>query len=201
MKIIAAEFDIFSRMSKISSGAPARSDSDRGKLPEKPDATRKADQGQAAAAEDSEKADKPASPANATALDPKEQAVLNDLKQTDREVRAHEAAHVAAGGQYVSGGAQFEYQTGPDGKKYAVGGEVGIDSSEVPDDPEATIAKMQVVRRAALAPSQPSSQDRAVAAAAARREAEARMELNKESGPGQKPAEQKKVGGNLDLKA
>ena len=120
-------------------------------------------------------------------ITPEEQAVIDDLKKTDEEVRAHEAAHVAAGGQYVTGGARFEYQTGPDGQQYAVGGEVQIDTSAVPDDPEATIAKMQVVKRAALAPGKPSSQDRSVAAAAARIEAEARQQLSSASGNDKSP--------------
>ncbi|HOY66573.1 MAG TPA: putative metalloprotease CJM1_0395 family protein [Candidatus Ozemobacteraceae bacterium] len=109
-------------------------------------------------------------------LDPKALAVVNELKQTDRNVRAHEAAHLAAGRQYVTGGANFEYKVGPDGKQYAVAGEVGIDTSAVPGDPKATIDKMETVRRAALAPSEPSSQDRAVAAAAARQAAQARTD-------------------------
>ena len=97
-----------------------------------------------------------------------EQKKIAKLKERDREVKTHEQAHIAAGGSHVRGGAHFEYQTGPDGKKYAVGGEVSIDVSREPDDPRATIAKMQVVIQAALAPAEPSSQDRAVAAKASR---------------------------------
>lgn len=109
-------------------------------------------------------------------LDPQSQAKVQELQKRDREVRAHEAAHVAAGGAYVRGGPSFQYTTGPDGKSYATGGEVSIDSAPVPDDPAATIQKMRTVQRAALAPAQPSAQDRSVAAAAAKNEAEARME-------------------------
>jgi len=112
---------------------------------------------------------------NTAKLDPKSLAVLNELKQTDQKVRAHETAHTSAGGQYVTGGPSFQYKTGPDGKQYAVGGEVEIDTSTIPNDPEATIAKMQVVKRAALAPSDPSPQDRSVAAAATQKEAQARL--------------------------
>ena len=102
---------------------------------------------------------------------------VNDLKQRDLEVKAHEQAHMAAGGPVVQGGATYQYQTGPDGKLYAVGGEVKIDVS--PErTPEATIRKMQQIRRAALAPAQPSSTDRAVAAQALQIEAQARMEKN-----------------------
>ncbi|MGD8781495.1 MAG: putative metalloprotease CJM1_0395 family protein [Ignavibacteria bacterium] len=48
------------------------------------------------------------------------------------------------------------------------------------DDPEATIKKAQQIRRAALAPSEPSSQDRSVANQAAAMEAKARAELMEE---------------------
>lgn len=114
------------------------------------------------------------------ALTPEEKARIAELKRRDTEVRRHEQAHVAAAGRYARGGANFQYVLGPDGKLYAVGGEVQIDTSEVPDDPEATIRKAQTVRRAALAPSNPSSQDQRVAAAATQMEFEARMELAQE---------------------
>lgn len=113
-------------------------------------------------------------------LSEEEKREVEKLKKIDREVKAHEAAHIAAGGSYVRGGAVFSYQTGPDGKRYAVSGEVSIDTSPVPDNPEATIQKMQVVKRAAMAPANPSAQDRAVAASAAATEAQARMELLRE---------------------
>ena len=109
-----------------------------------------------------------------------EQREVEELKQRDREVRQHEQAHVAAGGQYVRGGASFEYATGPDNKRYAVGGEVSIDTSPVPDNPEATIRKAQVVYRAALAPAEPSAADRSVATAAKQMEGEARRDLAEE---------------------
>ena len=99
-------------------------------------------------------------------LDEKTQQEVNELKSTDAKVRAHEAAHLAAGSGLVSGGVSYGYKTGPDGKQYAVSGEVGIDTSLVANDPEATIQKMERVKRAALAPSDPSSQDRAVASQA-----------------------------------
>lgn len=101
---------------------------------------------------------------------------LQQLKAIDRRVRAHEQAHLAAAGQYARGGASFEFQKGPDGKNYAVGGEVSIDVSAVSGDPEATIRKMQAVQQAALAPADPSSQDRSVAAQAAQTMSQARLE-------------------------
>ena len=95
-------------------------------------------------------------------LTPEQQAFLQDLKARDREVRAHEQAHASVGGIYA-GSPQYDYVTGPDGQRYAVGGQVKIDVSPVPDDPEATIEKMIVVKQAALAPREPSPQDRRVA--------------------------------------
>lgn len=109
-------------------------------------------------------------------LTPDEQAQVEQLKQRDAEVRQHEAAHAATAGPYARGGAQFEYQTGPDGRRYAVGGEVQIDTSTVPDNPRATIAKMEQIRAAALAPADPSSQDQRIAAQAAAEIQKARAE-------------------------
>ncbi len=99
------------------------------------------------------------------------------LQRTDREVRAHEAAHANAGGQ-LAGAPQLSFKTGPDGKRYAVSGEVSIDTSKVSNDPQATIDKMDQVKRAALAPASPSSQDLKVAAIASQVANQARVELN-----------------------
>jgi len=110
-----------------------------------------------------------------------EQKEVDDLKLRDKEVRAHEAAHKAAAGSLSMGAASFEYQTGPDNKRYAVGGEVSIDVSKVADNPQATIEKAQQISRAANAPADPSSQDRQVAAKAGQMEAAARKELTEAS--------------------
>lgn len=113
-------------------------------------------------------------------LTEEEQKQVEELKARDTEVKAHEQAHIAAGGSYVRGGARYDYQTGPDGKKYAVGGEVSIDTSAVEGDPQATINKAQVILKAALAPAEPSGQDKAVASQARQMMASARKELMSE---------------------
>ena len=110
-------------------------------------------------------------------LTEEEQKQVDELKARDAEVKAHEQAHIAAGGSYVRGGASYDYQTGPDGKKYAVGGEVSIDTSPVEGDPQATINKAQVILKAALAPAEPSGQDKSVASQARQMMASARKEL------------------------
>jgi hypothetical protein len=103
---------------------------------------------------------------------------IEELKARDTEVRLHEQAHARVGGQYA-GSPSYEYQKGPDGNNYAVGGEVMIDVAEVPGDPRATIDKMQTVRAAALAPAEPSGADRAIAADASRKIAAAQAEIAK----------------------
>ncbi len=106
-----------------------------------------------------------------------EKQLVAELKQKDTSVRNHEMSHLAAAGALAISGPSYDYQKGPDGKKYAVGGEVHIDTAPVPGDPEATLQKMQQVKRAALAPADPSSQDRRVAAKATAAAAKARAEL------------------------
>lgn len=117
----------------------------------------------------------------ASDLTEEEQEQVSELKSRDREVRSHEQAHLAAAGPYATGGPSYEYQQGPDGRRYAIGGEVGIDTSPVSGDPEATIQKAQQIRAAAVAPASPSSQDQQVAAAATQMESQARAELSKQN--------------------
>lgn len=120
--------------------------------------------------------------ADGKGLDEEQLARVEELKQRDTEVREHEQAHLSAAGSYARGGASFEYERGPDGRNYAVRGEVQIDTSPVPDDPEATIRKMQVVYAAALAPAEPSAQDRRVAEQAQARIRAAQAELAEREG-------------------
>lgn len=102
---------------------------------------------------------------DAQGLSEAEQKMVADLKARDSEVCRHEQAHAAVGGQYA-GSPTYSYQTGPDGMQYAIGGAVSIDVSSIDGDPSATITKMEVVKAAALAPAEPSSADRQVAALA-----------------------------------
>ena len=112
---------------------------------------------------------------NKTQLSQEALAQIAKLKQRDQEVRQHEQAHLAAAGGIAVSGASFTYQKGPDGVNYAVGGEVSIDTSPG-RTPEETISRAQTIRAAALAPADPSGQDRAVAAQATQMEQQARGE-------------------------
>lgn len=115
------------------------------------------------------------------ALSEQQLAEIKILAARDTEVRAHERAHAVAGGA-LAGSPSYSYERGPNGRRYAVGGEVSIDVSRVPGNPEATIRKMEQVRQAALAPSEPSAQDRKVAAVATQTIAQARVEVLKANG-------------------
>jgi hypothetical protein len=109
-------------------------------------------------------------------LTPEQQQQIRELKQIDIRVRAHEQAHIAVGADLVRGGPSYSYETGPDNRQYAVSGEVSIDTSpgRTPAD---TIPKAQHIRATALAPADPSPQDRSVAAQAGQLEQQARREL------------------------
>ena len=109
-------------------------------------------------------------------LTEEEEAQVRELQARDREVRAHEQAHKAAAGDLAPGPPRYETTRGPDGRSYAVGGEVTINLREG-DTPEETVEIARRAQRAALAPAEPSPQDRAVAAQAAQLAAEAQSEI------------------------
>jgi hypothetical protein len=125
-----------------------------------------------------EAGDKPAT--GRQQLSEQEQRQLAELRARDREVRAHERAHLLAAGRYANGGPQYDLTRGPDGRYYATGGSVSIDTSPEPGDPQATIDKAEQVKRAALAPAQPSGQDLQVAAQAEAMRVKAQTELRRQ---------------------
>lgn len=102
---------------------------------------------------------------------------VRELQSIDRNVKAHEAAHQAAGGG-LAGAASFSYTRGPDNQMYATAGEVPI-RMQKGRTPEETIANARQVVAAAMAPADPSPQDYRVAANALKMEFEARTEATK----------------------
>lgn len=113
-------------------------------------------------------------------LTEEEKRMVKELAERDAEVRRHEQAHLRTAGPYALGGPHYTYQVGPDGKRYAVGGEVQVDMSEVEGDPEATLRKAIRIQQAAMAPADPSAADRQVAMQAAMMAQEARQEMARE---------------------
>ncbi len=122
---------------------------------------------------------------NPQKLDEDEKRQVEELKQRDAEVRAHEQAHMATAGSLAMGGPSYVFQTGPDGRQYAIGGDVKIDTSPG-RTPEETAQKAQQIRAAALAPADPSAQDLKVAAAASSMEVES---ASKEAGKSEKDSQ------------
>ncbi|BAI71966.1 hypothetical protein AZL_013280 [Azospirillum sp. B510] len=128
----------------------------------------------------SSKAGRGGGPTDSVTLSDAAQQQVQKLKQADANVRQHEAAHQAAGGSHA-GGASFTFTRGPDGKNYATAGEVPIDVSPE-TEPAATVAKMEQVKAAALAPADPSPQDMRVAAQADAAKLQAQSEERRQGG-------------------
>lgn len=104
-----------------------------------------------------------------------DRATIQNLASIDRKVKAHEQAHASVGGTFA-GAPSFTYKTGPNGVRYAVAGEVPIDTSPA-SSPEATVRKAEQVARAALAPADPSPTDRRIASSAQALASKARIEI------------------------
>lgn len=118
---------------------------------------------------------------------PEDDKRVQELKRRDLEVKTHEQAHLGAAGTAASGGASFSYTTGPDGKRYAEGGEVKIQLRSG-RTPEETLRNAAQVEKAALAPANPSAQDLRVAASARQMQMKAQAEIAKQRQSAGKPA-------------
>lgn len=126
---------------------------------------------------------------NGVELTQKEVQQVRELQSIDKNVKAHEAAHQAAGGG-LAGAASFTYTRGPDNQMYATAGEVPI-SIQKGNTPEETIANARQIAAAAMAPADPSPQDYKVAANAAKMEFDARAEAMKLKAEESKEKEEK----------
>ncbi len=116
---------------------------------------------------------------NQEELSEDDQKKVDELKARDAEVVAHEQAHKAVAGSLSPGPIHYEFTQGPDKVNYRTGGHVNITTSEG-KTPEETLSRAETIQRAALAPAEPSNQDRAVAAEAAQMAATARQEIAKD---------------------
>ncbi|MSP67671.1 MAG: hypothetical protein EXQ96_06170 [Alphaproteobacteria bacterium] len=94
----------------------------------------------------------------AAGLTGREASLVQSLEDRDRDVRLHEEAHFEAGSPFTSLPEYFTV-TGPDGRSYAISGVTPMDSSLALRDKEEVLQKLNTLRRAALAPRQPSSHD------------------------------------------
>jgi hypothetical protein len=105
-----------------------------------------------------------------------QQAEIAELAKRDREVRLHEAQHLAAAGSMASG-VQYTYETGPDSKLYAIGGQVQI-SITPGATPVERLARARQLHLAAEALADPSGQDVVVAAQASQMEVQAWQQID-----------------------
>ncbi len=104
-------------------------------------------------------------------LSVEERAALADLERRDHTVRTRDMAYVAAAGG-LAGSFSVQYETGPDGRRYAVDAKVALDTSTAPT-PEQSLAKAKALRAAAMS----ASGDASAIARANTMEAQARSEL------------------------
>ena len=125
-------------------------------------------------------------------LTPEQQRIVQELQQIDHSVRAHEQAHLAAGREVITSAANFTYTYGPDGKQYAVGGEVGIDTS-AESKPQDNIDKGRLIQKVALAPRDPSPQDYRVASIGSQLEARGRSDLMREQDTQARPVSENSI--------
>lgn len=109
------------------------------------------------------------------ALSAAQQRQLQALQSRDIAVKAHEMAHATAAAG-LSGVPTYTYQTGPNGERFAIGGQVNIDMSPG-RTPEETLTKASRILAAATAPSDPSSADNSVAMQASRMASIARAQI------------------------
>ncbi len=86
--------------------------------------------------------------------------VLEKFKSIDANIRSHEQAHSSLTNTTTP--IQYTYQVGPDGKLYATGGHVRIDTS-IPNDPKAASAKLDQIKKSATANGDMSSADGTIA--------------------------------------
>lgn len=89
------------------------------------------------------------------------QRVIGKLEDRDSEVKMHEQIH-ASGGVATTAPINYNYQVGPDGKLYAVGGSVKLDTS-VPNDPKEAEVKLDQIQDASSSVNSLSAADADIA--------------------------------------
>ena len=93
--------------------------------------------------------------------------VLQKLKAKDQQIKSHEQTHSALSGANSSN-PHYNYQVGPDGKMYAVGGSVTMDTSIKidPNNQNSTsnaLLKLDQLQKATSSVDEPSSADMSIA--------------------------------------
>ncbi len=105
-------------------------------------------------------------------LTEEEKREIEKIRKNGRNVRRRELVYRAIVGNHVRGAVSFQYDTGPDGIKYAIDGHTSIDTRPVINNPEASIRKAQAIKRTKI--------DRSVAVEVDKMEREARQKLREQ---------------------
>jgi|GEM_PF-4441125 len=157
---------------------------DRGVARERDDAQRRGlEENEDAATERArdELAPVPRPSADRAAVSSEDLGELRDLQRSDRQVRVQENLQRQMAAGFVRGAPVYEYEEGPDGRRYAVAADTEF---ELPDaragDPREAARDAANARRAALASAISSPAEQAFAARAASAEARARAEITRE---------------------
>lgn len=108
--------------------------------------------------------EEPGQERDADGLTLEERHIVEALRQRDGAVRQEEEA--AQAGQFA-GAPVYEYATGPDGRRYAVGGEVPVHVRVTSGNPDDVKRALAILGLAATSPAAPSAQDLMVARSAA----------------------------------
>lgn len=88
------------------------------------------------------------------------QRVIDKFENLDAKTKTHEQAHASSG--TTTAPIQYNYQVGPDGRLYATGGSVRLDTT-IPEDEGAANAKLEELKDASSAPSELSAADAQIA--------------------------------------
>ncbi|QDF29078.1 putative metalloprotease CJM1_0395 family protein [Halarcobacter anaerophilus] len=86
--------------------------------------------------------------------------VISKFEKLDEQTKAHEQLHASKAATTTP--INYTYQLGPDGKLYATGGFVRMDTS-IPEDEASANVKLQQLQDAASAPSELSGADMQIA--------------------------------------
>lgn len=128
------------------------------------------------------------------------QRIIEQLKSRDKEVRSHEASHSISPELVKIGSAQFDYTIGPDGKAYATGGRVTLSTGSAMT-PEEALSKAEALKKASMAPGEPSTKDFQALNAAVAMEFEAKNRIYSEDNNRSKISLSLLKGTNLDIHA
>lgn len=106
---------------------------------------------------------------------------LRDLQRSDRQVRVQENLQRQLAAEFVRGAPVYEFEEGPDGRRYAVGADSDFQlPNQASSDPRQAARDAASARQAALASAVSSPAEQAFAARAASAEARARAEITRE---------------------